>query len=116
MAEDCEYCDGDGASVTTYKSGHSTYWAPPGSDPPKPYNERERCQYCEGTGKQIYTGCPTCEGRGQLKGPLVIEEKCPRCQGKGSYFSGYSKIETPCELCKGKGLVSRTDGEGQSAH
>lgn len=69
---------------------------------------RVRCEKCGGSGAEPGTGrtnCKTCGGLGQVtqrQGFFVLQTTCPTCHGEGS------KIEKPCDECRGHGLVRKT--------
>jgi molecular chaperone DnaJ len=70
-------------------------------------NRSEQCPRCNGAGD---TGgpvvvCPTCSGSGQVQragGRLRFAQECPDCGGSG-------KRRQPCSVCKGAGVVSKTE-------
>jgi molecular chaperone DnaJ len=70
-------------------------------------NRSEQCSRCHGAGD---TGgsvgqCPTCKGSGQVQragGRLRFTQECPDCGGTG-------KRRPPCSLCKGKGVLPKTE-------
>ncbi|HEY0380363.1 MAG TPA: molecular chaperone DnaJ [Pyrinomonadaceae bacterium] len=70
-------------------------------------NRSEQCTRCNGAGD---TGgapvtCPTCKGSGQVQragGRLKFVQECPDCGGAG-------KRRPPCSLCKGSGLLPKTE-------
>src|SRR5512132_139614 len=70
-------------------------------------NRSEQCSRCHGagdTGGSIVT-CPTCKGSGQVQrtgGRLRFSQECPDCGGSG-------KRRPPCSLCKGKGVLAKTE-------
>jgi molecular chaperone DnaJ len=63
------------------------------------------CEACGGSGEQPGTGrqcCSACGGTGQFmqrQGFFLLQTVCPRCRGEGS------RIEHPCEACRGHGRV-----------
>jgi len=70
-------------------------------------NRSEQCSRCHGagdTGGAVVT-CPTCKGTGQVQrtgGRLRFSQECPDCNGTG-------KRRPPCSLCKGKGVLPKTE-------
>jgi molecular chaperone DnaJ len=70
-------------------------------------NRSEQCSRCHGagdTGGAIVT-CPTCKGAGQVQrsgGRLRFSQECPDCGGSG-------KRRPACSLCKGKGILAKTE-------
>lgn len=68
-----------------------------------------RCGTCEGSGAAKGSSperCGTCRGSGQVvhqQGFLMIQSTCPTCRGQGTL------IKTPCEVCKGSGLETRSE-------
>jgi molecular chaperone DnaJ len=70
-------------------------------------NRSEQCPRCNGAGD---TGgpvvvCPTCSGSGQVQragGRLRFAQECPDCGGTG-------KRRQPCSVCKGAGVVPKTE-------
>jgi molecular chaperone DnaJ len=70
-------------------------------------NHSEQCTRCNGagdTGGSLIT-CPTCKGSGQVQragGRLKFSQECPDCGGAG-------KRRPPCSLCKGSGVLPKTD-------
>ena len=70
-------------------------------------NRSEQCSRCHGAGD---TGgplvvCSTCKGSGQVQragGRLKFSQECPDCAGTG-------KRRQPCLLCKGSGLLPKTE-------
>ncbi len=70
-------------------------------------NRSEQCSRCHGagdTGGSVVT-CPTCKGTGQVQrtgGRLRFSQECPDCGGGG-------KRRPPCSLCKGKGVLPKTE-------
>jgi len=65
------------------------------------------CETCEGSGEAPGTGkqvCRACGGTGQItqrQGFFVLQTACPQCGGAGS------RIEKPCDDCRGAGRVSK---------
>ncbi|HYW72288.1 MAG TPA: molecular chaperone DnaJ [Pyrinomonadaceae bacterium] len=70
-------------------------------------NRSEQCSRCHGagdTGGSVVT-CSTCKGSGQVQrtgGRLRFSQECPDCEGSG-------KRRPPCSLCKGKGVLPKTE-------
>src|SRR5947207_2111311 len=70
-------------------------------------NRSEQCSRCNGagdTGGSLIT-CPTCKGSGQVQragGRLKFSQECPDCAGTG-------KRRQPCSLCKGSGVLPKTE-------
>ncbi|MBP6059857.1 MAG: molecular chaperone DnaJ [Candidatus Saccharicenans sp.] len=70
-------------------------------------NRREHCPVCHGTGLKPGTKkitCTACHGRGQVRyqqGFFTVTRTCPHCHGQGEV------VATPCEECKGTGLVKQ---------
>jgi molecular chaperone DnaJ len=70
-------------------------------------NRPEQCPVCHGSGLKPGTRktvCSACQGRGQLRyqqGFFTVSRTCPHCHGQGEVIS------TPCEECKGSGLVKQ---------
>jgi molecular chaperone DnaJ len=70
-------------------------------------NRSEQCTRCNGagdTGGALIT-CPTCKGAGQVQragGRLKFSQECPDCGGAG-------KRRPPCSLCKGSGVLPKTE-------
>ena len=70
-------------------------------------NRSEQCSRCNGAGD---TGgpvvvCTTCKGSGQVQragGRLRFAQECPDCAGTG-------KRRQPCSLCKGAGVMPKTE-------
>src|SRR5215210_9604360 len=70
-------------------------------------NRSEQCTRCNGAGD---TGgpvvvCTTCKGSGQVQragGRLRFAQECPDCMGTG-------KRRQPCSLCKGAGVMPKTE-------
>src|SRR5713101_1183633 len=70
-------------------------------------NRSDQCSRCHGAGD---TGgavgqCPTCKGTGQVQragGRLRFTQECSDCGGTG-------KRRPPCSLCKGKGVLPKTE-------
>jgi molecular chaperone DnaJ len=70
-------------------------------------NRSEQCSRCHGAGDTggSVSQCPTCKGTGQVQkagGRLRFTQECPDCAGTG-------KRRPPCSLCKGKGVLPRTE-------
>lgn len=67
-----------------------------------------KCEKCGGSGQTPGTGrvtCIACAGMGQVQqrqGFFVLQTTCPHCHGQGS------KIERPCDECRGHGRVKKT--------
>jgi molecular chaperone DnaJ len=67
----------------------------------------ERCENCSGSGAKPGTspsGCPTCNGRGEVtrsQGFFAVRSMCPKCKGRGEV------VDTPCPKCGGTGLTSQ---------
>ncbi|HEV3245110.1 MAG TPA: molecular chaperone DnaJ [Candidatus Paceibacterota bacterium] len=71
------------------------------------------CTVCAGTGAKAgskLTTCTSCNGKGSIRetrstffGTFTQERLCPRCRGKGEI------PETPCETCRGEGVVKREE-------
>lgn len=70
------------------------------------------CNTCKGNGAKPGTNletCSQCNGKGSVRniqrtilGSIATEQLCDKCHGAG-------KIpKTPCEICKGKGVVNET--------
>jgi molecular chaperone DnaJ len=65
------------------------------------------CTNCNGTGAAPGTSpviCPTCGGRGvtdENQGLFSFSQPCRDCGGTGM------KVETPCSVCRGSGVVRR---------
>lgn len=64
----------------------------------------EACASCQGSGaaRQGRVTCAQCGGTGQVtarQGFFVLQSTCPQCRGEGT------RIETPCEDCRGHGVV-----------
>jgi len=70
-------------------------------------NRSEQCSRCHGagdTGGSVVT-CATCKGTGQVQrtgGRLRFSQECPDCDGSG-------KRRPPCSLCKGAGVLPKTE-------
>jgi molecular chaperone DnaJ len=70
-------------------------------------NRAEHCPICHGSGMQPGTkkaGCPTCNGRGQMRyqqGFFTISRTCSHCHGAGEIISA------PCSECRGSGRVKQ---------
>jgi molecular chaperone DnaJ len=70
-------------------------------------NRAEHCSSCDGSGMQPGTkkaGCPTCNGRGQMRyqqGFFTISRTCSHCHGAGEI------ITAPCSECRGSGRVKQ---------
>ncbi|HEX8843972.1 MAG TPA: molecular chaperone DnaJ [Pyrinomonadaceae bacterium] len=70
-------------------------------------NRSDQCTRCNGagdTGGSLIT-CPTCKGAGQVQragGRLKFSQECPDCGGAG-------KRRPPCSLCKGSGVLPKTE-------
>jgi len=64
------------------------------------------CSNCHGTGYLESPGvCPECKGAGQVtqtSGRMKFNVPCPRCGGTGH-------PRTVCNVCRGEGVVNRTD-------
>lgn len=75
------------------------------------YQQIENCEACHGTGAAAGTSpktCPNCNGSGTVRinqrspfGVIQSTTTCDRCKGTGKI------IETPCQVCDGKGKVRR---------
>ena len=70
-------------------------------------NRTEQCSRCNGAGDTGGTPqvCSTCNGSGQVQragGRLRFSQECPDCAGTG-------RRRPPCSLCKGKGVVPKTE-------
>ena len=72
----------------------------------------ENCAGCNGTGSAdgVVETCANCRGTGQVRSvrqfmgmAMQSTETCPQCGGKGK------TIKTPCNICRGKGKVRRTN-------
>ncbi len=67
----------------------------------------ETCASCRGSGAAhgtSPTSCPRCQGRGQVRfqqGFFTVAQTCGQCGGAGRV------IATPCQECRGQGLVAR---------
>jgi molecular chaperone DnaJ len=70
-------------------------------------NRSEQCSRCHGagdTGGSVVT-CATCKGSSQVQrtgGRLRFSQECPDCGGSG-------KRRPPCSLCKGRGVLPKTE-------
>jgi molecular chaperone DnaJ len=66
----------------------------------------DTCTNCHGSGVVgTPTTCPQCKGTGQITqstGGMKFNVACPRCGGTG-------KIQPPCPVCHGEGVVERTE-------
>ena len=68
------------------------------------FKRSKACQTCEGSGAKpgsSPTGCPHCNGRGQVvqsAGILRVQTTCPTCQGSGRVIS------ERCSECQGRGF------------
>lgn len=70
-------------------------------------NRSEQCSRCHGAGDTggPVAACPTCKGTGQVQragGRLRFTQECTDCAGTG-------KRRAPCALCKGKGVLPKTE-------
>jgi molecular chaperone DnaJ len=70
-------------------------------------NRSEQCSRCHGAGDTggVVSQCPTCKGTGQVQrsgGRLRFTQECSDCGGTG-------KRRPPCGLCKGKGVLPKTE-------
>src|SRR6266850_2582398 len=70
-------------------------------------NRSDQCSRCHGAGDTGGTvgQCPTCKGTGQVQragGRLRFTQECSDCGGTG-------KRRPPCSLCKGKGVLPKTE-------
>ncbi len=69
--------------------------------------KNETCDNCTGTGATPGTSiktCTTCHGSGQVQiqqGFFAVQRACHSCSGTGQ------KIESPCNICHGQGVVRR---------
>jgi len=71
------------------------------------------CETCSGTGAKRgakLVACTTCNGKGEIResrnsffGTFSSSRQCPRCFGRGEI------PETPCETCRGEGVVKREE-------
>jgi molecular chaperone DnaJ len=83
-----------------------------GVDKEVEFTRDEICTNCRGTGAEPGTNpvrCPSCEGRGEVRqvrqtflGSMVQVATCPTCNGQGEV------INTPCTVCRGRGLERKT--------
>jgi molecular chaperone DnaJ len=66
----------------------------------------DTCANCHGSGVVgTPATCPQCKGSGQITqstGGMKFNVACPRCGGTG-------KIQPPCPVCHGEGVVERTE-------
>ena len=68
----------------------------------------EECDHCHGSGAKAGTQpetCKTCGGTGQVRmsmGFMTTQRTCDACHGTGKI------IKTPCEYCRGQGLVRKS--------
>ena len=66
-----------------------------------------KCEQCSGTGGKDGTqpsSCPTCGGRGKVRGQqgfFTVERTCPTCSGKGQMN------KNPCRFCSGSGTTQK---------
>ncbi|RMH71881.1 MAG: molecular chaperone DnaJ [Gemmatimonadetes bacterium] len=73
------------------------------------YKRYEKCEKCDGTGaknRNAVQTCPDCGGAGEVRrvqrsflGSFTTVTGCPRCQGEGQI------ITERCHACRGEGLV-----------
>jgi molecular chaperone DnaJ len=66
---------------------------------------QEVCPTCKGKPSSGGTGCPECQGTGQVTqmgGRMKFKIACPRCGGSG-------KLASECPTCHGELTVSRTE-------
>jgi len=67
---------------------------------------QDTCTNCHGHGYMEAPGaCPECGGKGTIQqtgGRMKFNVTCPRCGGSG-------KARTICPVCRGEGVVSRTE-------
>jgi molecular chaperone DnaJ len=72
------------------------------------FRKHATCERCDGSGAEPGSKrvtCPTCRGAGQIRragGIITFTQTCPTCGGMGS------KIEKPCNVCRGEGRVLKT--------
>jgi molecular chaperone DnaJ len=76
------------------------------------FSRLELCSACSGAGAEPGTSpvrCRACNGAGEVRqvrqtflGSMVNSSTCPDCGGRGE------TIDTPCQVCKGRGLERRT--------
>jgi molecular chaperone DnaJ len=74
-------------------------------------NRPQRCTRCNGDGSEpgtSITRCTKCAGRGRVEhrtqslfGQMIRVVTCDQCDGRGEV------AETPCRICRGKGLENR---------
>ena len=70
-------------------------------------NRSEQCSRCNGAGDigGPVVVCSTCKGNGQVQrtgGRLKFTQECPDCAGTG-------RRRQPCSLCKGAGVMPKTE-------